>query len=273
MSFDGREGSWEDGAPVEFYEFVKGTTFKRYNTSDRTLTLLGEDWVPLSISRENIQQGSERNKLTLSVEIPRSAEVFAWWHPYPTSSTVGLTIYAGHVGETEAAVVWTGRLVSPKFKPQSFTMMCEPTTTISKKTGQVQCWQRNCMHVLYSQGHGLCNANPDDFSATGTISDSTATVVEAVVFGTYPDRRLEGGYIEWPGADGSTERRTIRAHVGTSCNLMYGTNQLPIGTEFTVFPGCRRNFEDCETYFNNQVNYGGDPYAPERSPFNGQPVF
>lgn len=273
--YDIREKSWEDGAPVEYYDFIDGTTHWRYNTSDRALPLNGEMYDPLPITRDGIQQGSERNKLTLSISVPISAEIAGLWHPYPTSNSVGLTVYAGHIGEADAIVVWIGRVVSPKFRPQSIDLLGEPTTTLARKSGQVQCWQRGCMHVLYKQGDGLCNANREDFAVPGEITSVVANIVKAAEFAALENGRLAGGYVEWTTPEGNIARRSISTHNGDTITLLYGANTetLPVGTMVNAYPGCRHTWDDCETFFNNGVNYGGDLYSPERSPFNGNPVF
>ena len=277
MTYDSREKSWELGAPVEYYDFIRETEHWRYNTSDRILTRVegGIDvpYLPLSISRERIQQGPERNKLTLSINVPRDADVVDLWHPYPTSATVGLTIYGGHIGEADEVVTWIGRVIAPKFRPEAVTLLGEPSTTLARKSGQVQCWQRGCMHVLYKQGDGLCNANREDFALLAEVTSSIANVVKAAEFATLDNGRLAGGYIEWTTPEGSVERRSVSTHVGDTLTLLYGTNVLPVGTEVTAYPGCKHNWDDCKNFFNNGVNYGGDLYSPEKSPFNGQPVF
>lgn len=277
MSYDDREKSWEDGQPVEYYHFLRDNNSWRYNTSDRVLKRTEDgvevSYLPLSVTRDRIQQGPERNKLTLSVTLPRSAGVVDLWHPYPTSAPVGLTIYGGHLGEADEIVVWIGRVISPKFKPESVTLLGEPSTTLARKSGQVQCWQRGCMHVLYKQGDGLCNANREDFAVPGEITSVVANIVKADEFALIDSGRLAGGYVEWTTPEGSIERRSITAHSGDSLTLFYGTTALPVGTNVVAYPGCRHTWDDCEGFFNNGVNYGGDLYAPERSPFNGQPVF
>ena len=286
------EPSWRKGYPVEFYRFVRNNDFWRYNTSDRILTMdtpseVNEAYSSLAITRERIQQGTERNKLTLSITLPRDAEVAELWHPYPTSSPVGLTIFGGHLPEgidfmdssevedkiSDVSVVWIGRVVSPKFKPETLTLLCEPSTTLARKSGQTQCWQRGCMHVLYKQGAGLCNANRDDFKITAIVDFANNIRVDFNDLSGVPNGRLAGGYIEWETLDGNIERRSINAHDGNSINITYGTIDLPNGTEVSLFPGCRHNYDDCNGYFNNGPNYGGDLYSPERSPFNGLPVF
>lgn len=273
MSSDNREKSWEQGAPVEYYDFIRETTHWRYNTSDREQELNGEVYLPLNISRERIQHGVERNKLALAVNLPRTAEVADNWHPYPTSVPVGLTIYSGHIGEDDAFVVWIGRVISPKFTPSELNLTCEPSTTLSRKSGQAQCWQRGCMHVLYKQGDGLCNALRENFGVAGTLTAATNSTVKSATFAGFEDGRLAGGYLEWVTDTGTVERRSINSHLADSIELFYGANDLAVGTEFTVYPGCKHTWNDCEGYFENGVNYGGDLYAPERSPFNGNPVY
>lgn len=273
MSSTDREKSWEQGQPIEYYEFIRGETFWRYNTSDRVQLLNGNIYLPLSVSRERIQHGTERNKLALDVRVPRSAPVAENWHPYPTSLPVGLTIYSGHIGEDDALVVWIGRVISPKFGTDILTLVCEPSTTLSRKSGQAQCWQRGCMHVLYKQGDGLCNANREDFAQAATLTYASGNTIKAAAFAAFDDGRLAGGYVEWVSETGSIERRSITTHAGDTVELFYGAETLAIGTSVTVYPGCRRIWSDCNDYFNNGVNYGGDLYAPERSPFNGNPVF
>lgn len=274
MTFDARETSWEDGAPVEYYEFIRGATYIRYNTSDRLLYHAGNPFESLrGISRERIQQGLDRNKLTMTVRMPRDASVAAWWRPYPTSLTVGLTIYAGHVGEADGRVRWIGRVVQPKFSPTTLTLLGEPTTTTAKKSGQMQCWQRGCMHVLYKQGDGLCNANRDLFAVPATLLTVNNSVITAAEFATYPDTRFAGGYIEYTTPDGTIEKRSIRAHVGTQLTLFYPSQDIEPGTAVVAYPGCKHTGDDCNEFFNNIENYGGDLYSPESSPFNGMPVF
>lgn len=274
MTSDAREKSWEDGAPVEYYEFIRGTTFYRYNTSDRDLYSGGNLYVSLrGLSRERISQGIERNKLTITVHVPRDADIESWWRPYPRSDAVGLTIYAGHIGEGDARVRWIGRVVQPKFSPTGLTLLGEPTTTTAKKSGPQQCWQRGCMHVLYKQGDGLCNANRDDFALPATLLTVSGAVMTATEFGTLPSGRLAGGYIEFEADDGSTVRSSISTHSGTQISVYYPSLDLVVGKAVTAYPGCKHTIQDCDEFFNNSVNYGGDANSPETSPFDGNPVF
>ena len=273
MSNEERERSWEDGEPIGYFDFFRGSVHWRYNTSDSARELNGEMYAPLSIRRETIQQGTERNKLLLTVVLPRDADVAGNWHPYPTSAMVNLTIYEAHLDETGADVVWDGRVSGPKFTATLLTLACEPTTTFSRRSGQLQSWQRPCMHVLYKQGHGLCNADPDEFKQDCTIESVTGSAIVSPDFESFPTGRLAGGYIEWATDDGNIERRSVSSHVGDTIVALFPPRGMTAGTVVTAYPGCKHNWQDCDEYFDNGVNYGGDLYAPERSPWNGNPVY
>lgn len=278
MTHEAAERSWADGEPVEFYRFVRGDNFFRYNTSDRTLPRTeGEvefDYLPAPITRGRIQRGSEGGRLTLSINVPRSLEVSELWMPYPSSQAVGLDIFRQNIGATGSALVWTGRVVSPIYRPEAVELKGEPTATYARKSGQAQAWQRGCMHVLGGQGHGMCNVDLEAFAVNATVSSIVANIVTSAGFNVFSTtNRLAGGYVKWTDVDGVVHRRSISTHNGTTITLLYGSNVLPIGTIVRAYPGCRHNLEDCHDFYDNRVNYGGEPDSPERSPFNGNPVF
>jgi uncharacterized phage protein (TIGR02218 family) len=170
-------------------------------------------------------------------------------------------------------VTWIGRVVTPKYSPTEVTLLCEPSTTLGRKSGQMQAWQRGCMHVLYKQGDGLCNADRDLFAVPATVLVYTNNVVTATEFGAVGEGRLAGGYVEWATVLGNIERRSISKHTGTAITLFYGSAEIPPGTAVIAYPGCKHNWSDCNDFFDNGVNYGGDLYSPEKSPFDGNPVF
>jgi len=278
MTHEAAERSWAEGEPVEFYRFVRGTNFWRYNTSDRILTRLEDEveqpYAGTSISRGRIQRGSEGGRLTLSINVPRSLAVAELWMPYPTSQAVGLDIFRENIGKTGSSMVWSGRVVSPVYRPETVELKGEPTATYARKAGQAQAWQRGCMHVLYGQGHGLCNADREAFAVNATVSSVMANIVTSAGFDVFDKpTRLGGGYIKWTDVDGVEHRRSISSHNGSTINLLYGSNDLPNGTVVRAYPGCAHNIDDCTNFFSNRPNYGGEPDSPERSPFNGNPVF
>lgn len=276
MTYEASEQSWDQGAPVEFYRFVRGTDFWRYNTSDRALPRMEPTEVVYAgsaIRRERIRRGAEAGQMTLSIRVPRSLSVTDLWFPYPSSQPVGLDIFRENLGAAGYGLVWSGRVVAPVYSPEAVELKVEPTATYASKAGQAQTWQRNCGHVFGSQGDGLCNADIEAFAVDAVVSSVMANIVSSADFDAYETpNRLAGGHIRWTDADGVMHRRSISGHNGATITLLYGTNNLPNGTTVRAYPGCRLTWDDC-VYYNNSDNFDGELYLPERSPFNGNPVF
>lgn len=275
MTADTREQSWNDGQPVMLVDFIRGSTHWRYTNIDRVYSYGGNDYLPLAISRSNIEQGSEPNKRQLKITLPIDADVIANWRPFAPSESIGVTIFETHFGEAgDPLTSWIGQVLgTPNFTPSEATLTCEPSSSAARQAGLQRAWGRGCPHVLYSQGHGLCNADPDAVKILATVTAASALTVTAAEFATYEDGRFAGGYIEWDRVDGLTERRSIKAHGGDTIVISYGSDQLPVGTVVTAYPGCAHNTSDCSSFFNNLPNYGGQPDTPIRSPFDGNPVF
>jgi hypothetical protein len=273
-SFD-RSKSWEDGDPIFYYEFLRGTTYWRYNSSDITRERNGDGlaWLSANISHGDLQRGIERNKMTLDITAPIDLAVVDNWRPYPPGDTIGLTIYESHDGESDSIVCWIGRIVSAPFTATEVVFSGEPTTTTAAKAGLAECWQRGCMKALYKQGHGLCNADKESKKVEGVLDSKVGKVITVSEFSVYATgSKLAGGYVEWTNAEGFIERRTIVAQSGAAATMFYGAD-IPLGTMMTAYAGCRHDATDCNDFHANMPNYGGDLYSPERSPFNGNPVF
>lgn len=270
-----RSQSWEDGDPIFFYDFVRGTTHWRYNSSDRDRERNGDGlvWTKCNISHGELQRGIERNKMTLDITAPIDTPVVDNWRPYAPSDTIGLTIYESHDGEMDSIVCWIGRIIAAPLTASEVVFTGEPTATTAARSGLAQCWQRGCPHVLYKQGHGLCNADKESKKVEGIIDTQVGNVITVSEFSVYATgSKLEGGYVEWTTAEGWIDRRTIVKQVGAAVTLFYGAN-IPPATLMTAYAGCRHDAADCNDFHDNMPNYGGDLYSPERSPFNGNPVF
>lgn len=81
-----------------------------------------------------------------------------------------------------------------------------------------------------------------------------------------------------PGGDGSNGQATLTfatsndaINVGT-IQAFGDTSEIHPGMIITVYPGCQRTIAACET-FSNLDNYGGFPFMPGKSPFDGTPFF
>lgn len=272
MTFSLRELSLFAGEPIGLFRFARGNLVRRYATGDTDVELGGELFVaPGGVSRSAIQDSSQRAKNRLTITLPIDLDIVSWWAPYPSAQRVLVTCLSMHAGDTDFAVEWTGRVVSPKFYDTKFELVCEPSRSVTKSRGSNLRWQRGCPLPLYSQGIGMCNVDPEEHKVVGELISLTGLALKAAEIAALPVARLTGGFIRWVRPDGELDYRTIMAHLGDTIFLDYGSDAMPVGTEVEFFPGCKHTWEDCG-YFENQDNYGGVLTIPVKSPHDGNPV-
>jgi hypothetical protein len=164
-----------------------------------------------------------------------------------------------------------GRVVVPDFGDSIVTLNCEQGRTTARSRGLGLRWQRGCPLALYSQGVGMCNVDKTLHDAPATLTAINGLVLTAAEFGALPSGRLAGGFVEWTRDDGEPERRSITSHSGSDIVIQYGTDTLAVDSAVTAYWGCKHTWDDCGE-FDNQPNYGGSRYMPNRSPMDGNPV-
>ncbi|MDX1488562.1 MAG: hypothetical protein R3268_10200, partial [Acidiferrobacterales bacterium] len=69
-SFNDLEISREGSRPIELYEFTIGTESFRYTSSEDTITIGSNDFIPIAISRTRVRSTSESRRETLTVTLP-----------------------------------------------------------------------------------------------------------------------------------------------------------------------------------------------------------
>lgn len=274
MTTDARERSWSDGEPIFLFGFYRGTEFWGYTSADRLQIHAGRTYTRLPITRGEHEQGGERRKLSCVVTLPASAPVAANWHPFVSSDPIVLQILLKHFGEADANVDWQGRVVAPVFKTDgTLQLTCEPSSTNARRIGLRRCWGRGCQHALFSAGEGLCNVQRSLHALPATIATVQGTTITASAFTSVPNGRLAGGFVQWARPTGVLEHRSILTHNANAVTLNFGAADLAPSLSLTAFPGCNGTWEDCEDYYQNGDNFGGDLWLPRRSPFDGQPVY
>lgn len=233
MTSEARERSWDQGEPVMFFRFARRTVVWCYTSSDREEVLGGDTYTPAAIERGRIRQGGERNKLSVTVTLPSTLPVADNWRPYPPSDPIVLTIFVRHAGETDAIAEWVGRVVGPKFDGPTLSLTGEPTTTTSRREGNLRVWQRGCGLVLYSQGEGMCNLATESIPVAAVLSAAEGVSVSAPQFAAVP-RSLAGGRLEWRDVADELQQIAIVAHAGESITLADASADLVVGLAVTA---------------------------------------
>lgn len=272
MSYDSTEQSIQGGAPVEIYTFMRDAKVWRFTSADRDVEVSATTYSKATIRRSEIEAGQEFARAALTLEVPRSFEIAELYRVSPPTSVVTCMLRQYHEGDGELATLWTGRVLNVEFQGAGARITMEPIFTSARRLGLRRMYQRQCPHVLYSQGPGLCNVDPDDHDVAGTVASIDGFVVEVAAADALPDGHFAGGFLEFAPEAGVVERRFIESHVGAELTLATPPNGLAVSDDVTLFPGCDHTLAVCDSKFDNAVNFGGFAFMPSTNPFGGSPV-
>jgi uncharacterized phage protein (TIGR02218 family) len=271
MTFDASERSNYDGAPSTLYEFSVGTTYWRYVAAQNDIVLGGNTYTALAIANEGYSASGNPETDDLQVRISARALVTDLFLGTPPSTQVLLRIRTVHKGDTDAPVVWSGSVKSGRqVSLAEFVFTCNSLLSTLSRNGLRLSWERSCPHALYDHS---CRVDPTAFDTLVQITQLTGSSVTATGIASLGDGYLSGGFLSFVGSHGATERRPIEGHVGNTVYVMATTDGLAVGSWITLYPGCNRTTVVCDLKFNNLANYGGFPHLPNKSPFDGDPVF
>lgn len=273
MAYETLEESQYGGAPIELYEFARGTVeYWRYTSADTDQTYFGSIYDAVPIQRNSFEQSQNVEATSLTITMPVTAEFPQLYIAAPPSDPISFTLRRFHENDTEVVSIWIGRVVNVEFKEETVEVMCESIYTSLKRPTLRRLYQRSCPHVLYNQVDGSCNLDKDLFKVTATLSAVSGVTLTSATFGTYSDGYFSGGFVEIV-SGGHTNRRYVTNHVGNDLTLNLQLTGAAATLDVDAFPGCAHNLTDCNTKFSNIENYGGMPWIPQKNPMGGTPIF
>jgi uncharacterized phage protein (TIGR02218 family) len=277
MAFPTIEGSNYDGSPVVLYEFTRGVDAvfgyagadKDITTSNGTREIV---YVAAPISNSGQTQKGTAVTDVFEITCPATLEVVQWYRYTPPSDTIYLAVRRFHYGDTQSVIVWLGQVVSVEENSEGIaTIRCQQVSITLKRGGLRMTWQRGCIHALYDQ-----NCTVDKSLYAVGVSVNIVGVNYLVLLETPSSSTFwNGGILEFdvPSLTGVKERRLIESISG---NTLFPYGQMDgyyHGMPLTLYPGCKRTGEWCNSFFHNIDNYGGFEFLPNKSPFSGESVF
>lgn len=257
---------------IEFFDFARGAQHWRYVSENRPLTYLGATYTYANIKRGKLGETQDLTRNTLDLTVPDTLPLLDLYRGAPTLDVINVTMYRQRKSDGTTAQAWSGVIGSVSFGAGgAATVHCLPPMASLRGTGLKRCWQRACPLVVYSAGLGQCNANQAAMRVNGTLTTVTGATVKAAAFATRPDQWFANGWIEWT-VGLATERRFVTSHIGDTLTLL--TPALAdVGTVVAAYPGCDQTLATCDSKFGNAVNYGGQPWIPQKNPFGSDSVF
>lgn len=271
MSYNDLETSNYDGEPVYLYEFRLNDNYWRYTSAAAPVSLLGNIWAPMGIADDGVKQSGETQVDALNITIPTSSPVVGLFIGTPPINPVYLTMRRFHFGDNDAAVCYVGEVYQiNEASPVVSTVTCNTLSAAMERNGLRLAWSRACPYSLYDS---CCKVNKEAFRLDGVIASVGGSAIVVPAAAAYGDRYFAGGYVEWLDPTRGTERRAIESHVGSTLSIFGVVGGLTGGLTIKIYPGCGRTTADCSVKFQNLANYGGIPSMPDRSPFDGNPVY
>lgn len=273
MSFDSREYSLADGAPVRLYEFSRGVWRWLYNSSDRDIAVGTEVYrtVRGGISDNGIRQSGVSKQDAFVITAPADIEVAQPWRGSRPSAEIYLRVLDMHYGESEIVHRLTGSISSVKWpRLDTCTITIQDIESSMERPGLIDTYSRTCTTTLYST---QCGVDRNVHRVETTIQSLDGRTISSGEFASYPDGWFNGGYVEWPIGQGEYDSRHIETHVGSVLQLLGGTVGLAAGQAIRVYPGCDFLPGTCDGKFDNLLNLRATPHMDGKSPFDGEQVF
>lgn len=271
MSYNDLESSNYNGEPVYLYEFRLNDQYWRYTSAANSISVLGNVWEPTGISDSGVKQTGDTSVDALNLTMPISSPIVGFFIGTPPINPIYITLRRFHYGDSEAAVCYVGEVMQANMNtPVSAILTCNTLSASLERNGLRLSYSRGCPFALYDV---CCKVNKESFRYNGTISTVGGTSIVVPGVAAFGDRWFSGGYIEWTDGRRGTERRAIEQHIGDTLQIFGNVSGITGGMIIKIYPGCPRTMAACKTKFNNLANYGGIPSMPDRSPFDGNPVF
>jgi uncharacterized phage protein (TIGR02218 family) len=266
--YDTYETSQASAAPVELYEFVLGSEVWRQTSADVDVTYGGHTWTATPLSRGEIEEGTEINRANLELNCAIDNPVAGLYLVQPPDAVVLFRLRRLHRGDSEALVIWLGRVLNCEWSGREAKLFCEPVFTSIRQPGLRRLYSRLCTHTLYEQS--TCRVNPDDFDATATLATVDGVAISFSSLPVTTDGYWQHGRLRWIDGDGRAHWRMIETQAGLNATLVAPIPGLSAGQTVTVWPGCDKTLKTCRLTFNNRPNFGGFKWIPDQNPFSGQ---
>lgn len=282
MAFEPIESSVNDGVPVTLFSFRYGERdydVYRYTDAEVALTIAegsgAVTYNPLPVSAGNFSSSGSLDKAKLELKVPRDSEVAELYRVYPPDQQVTLVMQALHLTDpdTQAPVVWAGRVLSATFEGNECSLACEPSSTAMRRAGLRRNWQHGCMLPLYGLDCKASKAARTRSTLVTAVNGSVITLPSGWN-NDIPAEKFAAGMMEWTDASGLKQLRTIIRIVGNTGVILGGIARgLAAGQSVSVIAGCNHQMDDCRTLHQNILNYGGDGWIPTKNPIGMKSIF
>lgn len=273
MSFDNMERRARSGGPVTVFRFRTGPeTYFLLADSAHDITVGSETFKAAAISSDDIENSVILDTTSISIKLPRSEPIVAVFGNFPPSYIITCEAFIVHPEDADLEMrrVFYGRVTGCSVEGMEATLVCDPPDSNMNQIGLRRTYGYRCPHVLYGN---FCRAAkvPVDVTVSFLTQVPNAFVLTpASALGGSPVEHFLAGTVEWGLPGGGRELRSIIGIEAVSDELRVTITgpvaSAPPGTVVSLFKGCEHNEASCTTRFDNILNYGGQPWIPQKNP-------
>lgn len=264
MTFASFEVSAENGQPLELYEFLLGAEKFFFTTSEDTQSFAGETYIPVAISRTQINVSPEERTDILTITLPAEEAFARRYIDIVPGVRASLTIKRVHRPDGNLVTFFKGIVRSVGFSQDGVSAQIAvlPLSRGMSRSIPLFLYQGLCNHILYD---GRCKIVADTFKFTGTVTVISGATYTIPGLGASVATPATGGFVRV----GATDWRLVLSQSGDAVTLLlpFNITDVGIGTSVDVFAGCDHTIGVCKTQFANVLNYGGFAFVPLKNIF------
>lgn len=260
MSFDALEKSGSAAQPYELYLFQCTGAVFALTGAENPITYLGEQYVPTTITRTEVEQSNEVVSGQIKIFIAKDHPLALLLLPYLPPAPIAVTVYGSHYSDSETVVLFTGVVASARFTDQC-ELTCNSATYLLQRKVPQQLYQAPCSHIFGDAGCGA-DLTAHTYSGTVTAIDATGTVLTIPAFASLPDT-LQAGFLKF-----GNDYRMVVGHSGSTVTLIAPMPSMSVGAGVAGTAGCALNFSAC-AHYKRTISFLGFDLIPTINPFDG----
>nr|DAP03963.1 MAG TPA: minor tail protein [Caudoviricetes sp.] len=267
MSFISQETGDNTSSPVECYVFeMSDATYYYTSSASEEVRIGGQKYTQMAIKRSSIKDNSDPFKSSIQLEFPINTRLGKALIQDGIVGVLNVIVRRFHASDSKGEVrtLWRGRATGYSVSGVLVTLSCESAFSSLTREGLRARFTRECRFELYGS---MCRAPKNAFSRT-----------------VYPTRVEDGGFtLIIPGFAGQNDLYTQGTLVRPDGISLFVVEQkgerfqlsrrvrpdTVVGKMLTASYGCDKTLNTCINKFNNSSNFGGFPYIPEKSPYEG----
>ena len=246
----------EDSNTLHFVNFYWPITFFTY------IGQSAQEYTPLGVSRTAIKKSStgEIERVTYRIDnVNKGMSAYAASINFRNKRVVTRLIFRDHLSSySDAKVVFDGFIQNISFRKSSMVASVVPIIgSLSFETGwpyQIEC------NAKFGDAYCQINKEAAANKVTGAATGGTTTTLIDTNNLIQADDYWNWGTITFTSGNNTGHSRKILDFNGTTDTLTLDyalDNAVSVGDQYTVYRGCDKTLNSCDSIYSNTINYHG----------------